>query len=111
MKITMARGDLVTQGFTIEAEAEPEITEIYFTVKRTAADKKPLFQKRLSDGSITKLDAGEYVFTIQPEDTNDLAFGYYQFDFELVGPSLKRTFLGSFELTAEVTHAANEVSP
>ena len=111
MKITMASGDLVTKCFTIEAETQPLLDEIYFTVKRRHTDTKMLFQKRLSDGGITKLENEDYVFTIEPEDTNCLSMGLYEFDIELVGPGIKRTFIGTLELTGEVTHAANEVSP
>lgn len=110
MKIEMARGDMMVQSFTIEADVIPELTEIYFTVKRTRDDKKPLFQKRLGDGTIIKVSDDEFAFTIQPEDTNHLAFGYYEFDIELVGPAIKKTFVGSFILNSEITHAENEVS-
>jgi len=44
-----------------------------------------------------------------PEDTDNMCFGEYMFDIELViVGELKQTFVGKFILTAEVTFAENE---
>jgi hypothetical protein len=45
-----------------------------------------------------------------PEDTNNLDFGEYMFDIELViEGQMKKTFTGRLRLTEESTHATNEV--
>lgn len=111
MEIVMARGDILTQAFTVtEGTQAPEaFDEIYFTVKKSANDRDFLFQKKLSDGSIYEVETGKYQFTIEPEDTNNMAFGSYGFDIELIRTgTLKRTFCGEFVLTKEYTHYYNE---
>lgn len=113
MKIEMYRGDRETRFFEVQApDGEPfteELDEIYFTVKKRAIDKKPLLQKRLSDGGICLVEDGLYELVIEPEDTDGLSFGEYVFDIELViDGALKKTFAGSFRLLEEVTYACNE---
>ena len=117
MEIIMARGDLEVRTFQIRSPSagggtEPyteQLDEIYMTVKRNENDKNFLFQKRLSDGGIISKGDGEYEFTIQPEDTDGLAYGSYGFDVELVkNGAVKKTFCGELVLTKEYTHRANE---
>lgn len=113
MEIRMARGDITTKTFTVKnsdgTAYQDTPDEIYFTVKKYHTDHEFLFQKRLSTGRIANVDTGKYQFTIQPEDTNGLAFGDYDFDIEIVkAPSLKKTFYGKLYLDKEVTHANNE---
>lgn len=113
LSISMPRGDMRMISFSVTNESgetpEVDITDIFFTVKKTFSDKSFLFQKRLSSGDIEKSDEDDvYFFTIEPEDTDDLKFGDYVFDIELVGPELKDTTTGVLSLTYESTHAANE---
>lgn len=113
MEIRMARGDIKTKTFTIRRKDKSVYQdtpdEIYFTVKKYHTDHEFLFQKRLSDGKIASIEAGKYQFTIQPEDTNNLDFGEYEFDIEIVkAPNIKETFCGILNLDKEVTHANNE---
>ena len=115
MEIRMARGDLETRSFTLKNKdktvwsTEPD--EIYFTVKKTAEDHDFLFQKRVSDGTIVKLETGKYQFTIEPEDTDNFEYGTYEFDIEVVkNNSVKKTFCGKLVVTKEVTHHYNEVT-
>lgn len=114
MTITMARGDIHLVPFTIkDATGQPStinFDEIYATFKANYNDRKALFQKRLSDGSIIKTGTGAYQFTIIPADTDGLAFQTYVFDIEVeYEDSIKRTFPGKLVLTEEATHACNEV--
>ncbi len=112
MVISMPRGDIRPIRFTVRDENgiidELELTEVYFTVKNKFKDETYLFQKRLSDGDIERLDHNDYQFQINPEDTDDLKFGNYVFDIELVGEGIKQTFIGTFTLTEEATYASNE---
>ena len=116
MHIEMARGDLETRTFHVSGPDKSPFAEdfdnIYMTVKKYASDKKYIFQKRLSDGGIMKIDDGTYQFTIMPEDTDNMGFGDYDFDIELViNGVLKRTFMGVLTLGKESTHRCNEVEP
>ena len=111
----MARGDLLTKSFTVKGPGGTPFTDpfdnIYFTVKKYPDDTEYLLQKRLSDGGIVSVGNGKYQFTIEPGDTDQMAFGEYGFDIELViNLQLKRTFVGKFTLTKEYTHMRNEVS-
>lgn len=113
MRITMPRGDIMPITFSIKnadgSVTDIDFTEIYFTVKRTFFDKKVVFQKRLSNGSIEKEEQGVYSFTIQPQDTDDLDFRTYVFDIELVlNNEIKQTTVGELAITNEVTDARNE---
>lgn len=112
MKIEMARGDLFVLPFALfidNVQSDMELDNIYFTVKKRYTDKKALIQKKLSDNTITSDGQGSYVITIDPEDTEDMEFGSYEFDIEVVKlPSIKKTFIGTLELTKEVTHHYNE---
>lgn len=114
MEIRMARGDYMTQTFTVTENGEPPaeaFDNIYFTVKKKPDDKVPLIQKMLSDGTIFETETtGTYQFTIEPEDTDGLPFGQYGFDIEFFREgTLKRTFCGVLMLTEEYTHHCNEV--
>lgn len=113
MKIEMARGDIHKQRFTLlggdgQPYVEP-LDNIYFTVKENAKDREYKFQKRMSDDDIVWVDSGTYQFTIMPDDTNNLKFGEYDCDIEIVrSGTLKKTFLGKLIIGREVTHAYNE---
>jgi len=56
--------------------------EIYFTVKKRWTDTNPVFQKSLAD--MTFDAEGYYHFTIAPEDTENLAYGQYVWDFTAI---------------------------
>lgn len=112
LTINMPRGDIRQVAFSVSndgAETGIEITEIFFTVKKQYEDKRYLFQKRLSNGTIIKDEAGNYIFTIEAEDTDNLDVDEYVFDIELVGEGLKQTTVGKLVLTNEVTRRCNEV--
>ena len=114
LSIKMARGDIKHFKIAVR-EGDGSLTnipftDIYFTVKRLYRDEGYKFQKRLSNGTIMKDLDGYYEFSINPEDTNDLAFGEYAFDIELVdNGSIKQTTVGRLWLTEEVTYQTNEV--
>lgn len=92
-------------GFVIETIPD----KVYFTVKRSQYEDNFLFQKRLNEGIIIDQDF-IYNVEITPEDTNDLDFGEYIYDIEIViGDKPKTIDKGIFEITYEVTTAKNEV--
>ena len=114
MEIVMARGDLETRTFQIvDADGEPyteQMNDIYMTVKKTPKERSVIFQKRISNGTISYLGDGMYQFVIEPHDTDGLAFGDYVFDIELIKQDeIKKTFCGLLKLMPEVTHAVNEM--
>lgn len=114
MQITMARGDCEPISFVVRYSSGEPIDfvpdNIYFTVKKTANDRRPLFQKKLSDNTIVQEELGTFSFTIEPTDTDNLGYGDYVFDIEIVSESInvKKTFMGKLELTSEATHYYNE---
>lgn len=113
MKISMPRGDIKLVTFDVTDpetydESEVEISEVYFTVKKKYSDESFLFQKKLSEGTIERVEGNKFQFVIESEDTDNLRFGTYVFDIQLVGPGLKTTTTGELELTYEVTYATNE---
>lgn len=114
MTINMPRGDLRVVPFTVKDNtgnlSEIAFEEVYFTVKRTYNDTDPIFQKRLTMGEIETDGSGTFWFIIRPEDTDNMSFGKYVFDIELVAldQDIKQTTTGDFNLTYESTHRANE---
>jgi len=111
MNIEMPRGDIRHVAFQIlDTAGEPvssAFSEIYITFKQNYNTTNYLFQKRLSAGDVIFAD-GSYEFTIEPEDTNNLKFGDYVFDIELLAPGIKETHVGTLTLTSEATHQQNE---
>lgn len=67
-----------------------------------------LFQKKLTSGDFTPSEDNYYSFWFNAEDTNNLDYGEYALDFEIVMGNLKRTRTLILELTKETTWANNE---
>lgn len=115
IEITMPRGDIRPVRFGVfepngKQQSDIEFTEIYVSCKRDCLDTECLFQKTLTGGTVQRVGNGEYQFRIMPEDTNDLAFGDYDIDIEIIYYDLiKETTYGKLTLTKEVTSANNEV--
>lgn len=110
----MPRGDIHPVRFVVYDEDDQvtniDFTQIYMSCKKSVKDTNVLFQKTLSDGTIVKVGNGDYKFRIEPEDTNNLQFGEYVFDIELIyEDEIKQTICGTLRLSEEVTTAANEV--
>lgn len=112
LRIEMPRGDIHHIQFSVVDQngdgTNLDFDEIFFTVKDSYNRTGYLFQKKLSDGSIVK-DGDVYTFTINPEDTNSLQFKTYVFDIEVLSDNtVKSTFVGTLDITEEVTYQENE---
>lgn len=113
MRIAMPKGDIRWVRFIVKIPegvvTEIDFTSIYFTVKKTSKDHDYLFQKSLKRGNLYRINAGDYQFKIDQEDTRDLSVGEYKFDIQLSYKNLlKETFVGDFVLKDEVTYYENE---
>jgi hypothetical protein len=111
LSITMPRGDIRNIKFSVTSSATfvTDLTEIYFTVKRNYRNDKYEFQKTLSSGDIYLDSDNFYHFKINPEDTNNLDYGIYNFDIEILRDNvIKQTTVGELRITKEVTFASNE---
>lgn len=81
---------------------------LFFTVKRNAGDKNYIFQKTLQDG-ISFDEDWYYHVTVEPEDTNNMKFGDYVYDIEVIAGEYKQTISkGVLSIDTEVTWAINE---
>lgn len=70
------------RGRRIDADGEPILTEpeeLYFIVKKKWTDKTALITKTLEDMDFD--EDGYYHFTIFPEETENLDYGTYVWDF------------------------------
>ena len=113
--MNLIRGDTLNLKFKrIDRNGEvikekPE--KLFFTVKNSYYDKDYLFQKSLEKGTISYDENDNYYrFTIEPEDTNNLIFGKYVYDIEVVNLDIVKTIAkGTLEIEEEVTFAENEV--
>lgn len=114
MLICMPRGDIRDVQFQVfedtgQTISEIPFDEIYVTFKNSTNSQNYLFQKKLTEGTVYEIETGVYGFRIESADTDNLRVGKYAFDIELVyGDDIKQTTVGVFEITPEVTFAANE---
>jgi len=114
MRIAMRRADIKWVRFLVNAPngyaTHVDFTNIYFTVKKSAKDRNPLFQKSLKKGEIYKLALGDYQLKIDPADTRKLVAPLdYVFDIQIMYKNIiKETFVGTFALKEEVTYEENE---
>ncbi len=114
-KIEMPRGD--SRAFKFQRKykddngniqpVKQKADEVFFTVKKSYRDQEFLLQKKLSDMSF---DTDYfYHFVIDPEDTNNINFGTYVYDIEVIQDGHKFTISsGNFVLSYECTWASNE---
>lgn len=115
LTIAMRRGDYKKLSFLrhsysgIVIQSEPK--DIFFTVKTSNLVEDFIFQKKLSDNTITfDNQTCLYTFEILPEDTNNLTYGDYKFDVEvLVSDNKKKTICyGTLKIRPEITWEVNE---
>ena len=113
MRIALIRGDIDYERFLVKDKdgnlTDVDFDDVHFTVKKSTKDHTVLFQKKLSAGTIEKLGVGDYQVKINPEDTNNLNYGDYVFDFQVSYQNeIKKTFVGKFVIDDEVTYLENE---
>lgn len=100
-KFSFTRKD--NEGSTIQQKAN----KMYFTVKESWTSQDYLLQKTIEDMTFSE---GKYEFTIEPEETDNLEYGTYVYDLEVIQDSHKQTISrGKFKITEEATFATNEV--
>ena len=105
------RGDTYERNFALLWSKE--ITDVYFTVKQTSDDKKPVIQKKLGDGinlvDITE-DGNLYLLTIASEDTEQLSPNKnYFFDIEVLSNNIRQTpIVGTLKLKEDYTRKNDE---
>ena len=109
----MPRGDIKYIHFIVNDPygeiIDYDMTEIYFSVKKTFKDRFVCFQKKLSNNGIKRLDFGDYMIKIEPQDTRNMVYGNYVFDIQLrYKDLLKESFAGTFILKPEATFEENE---
>lgn len=112
MNLSIRRGDTKFYKFQRKNKDGEIILEqaekIYFTVKKSFRTKEALFQKTIED--MTFDEYGTYHFVIEPEDTDELEYGTWKFDLQVVNDGIKSTIaIGDFIVKEEVTFAENEV--
>lgn len=106
------RGDTYTRNFALLWSRE--ITDVFFTVKQTSDDKKPLIHKKLGDG-INLMDVTEdgnvYLLTIDAKDTENLLPNTtYYFDIAVLSEHIKQTpIIGTIKLKEDYTRKKDEV--
>ena len=76
LKLKGQRKDDEGQVITVAAQ------EAYFIVKKRWTDKTPVISKSLED--MTFDEEGYYHITLNPEDTENLAYGKYVWDFTAI---------------------------
>lgn len=106
------RGDNKTFTFQRKDADGEVITEkpnkIYLTIKQNEFERKALIQKTFDNG--IRFEEDTYYVDFLPEDTDDLNFGEYVYDIEVIDNDYKNTIKKDvFIIESEVTHKENEV--
>lgn len=115
----VTRGDSASLSVEIDVQkcrcSEPYYftkgERLYFTVKKSTKTKDFLFQKVYDFDRDGSPDENTVVFKILPEDTENIPFGKYTYDVELITASKdKYTVIkpSLFEVLPEVTYSINE---
>ena len=114
MKLKLIRGDTKKIRVRLLDSARSEIhlganDQLYFTVKSSALQEEAEITKYIGSG-ITYSD-GYYHITINSIDTDELDYGTYKYDIQLVTDlPLKRTLVyGNITILNEITFKGNEV--
>ena len=90
-------GDVITE----------KADEVYFTVKTNGYSDNVLIQKTIDDMEFD--EEYYYHFTIEPYNTDELEFGTYQYDIEVIQDDLKTTIArGELVIEEEITWASDE---
>lgn len=110
MEIT--RGDTSKWKFRrLDMDGEPILEradKCWFSVKTGDMQENTVIQKTIDDMEFN--EDGFYSFTIEPEDTNNLQYGNYVYDIEVIQGNYKQTISkGEFIINYEVTFVNNEV--
>lgn len=109
MNLKITRGDSKTLKLKITDEntAITDFEKIYFTVKKDCYTDNIIFQKQLNSGITLKDNI--YEIMINSTDTEELEYGRYEYDIEVIRGSLKETVvIGSLLVEKEVTFVINE---
>lgn len=106
------RGDSKTFTFQRKNKNGEVIAEkpdkMYLTIKQNEYEKQALIQKTFDNG--IRFENGTYYVDFVPEDTDDLSFGEYVYDIEVIDNDYKNTIKkDAFIIESEVTHKENEV--
>lgn len=81
--------------------------KMYITIKRNEYSKEAVIQKTFDNG-IT-FEEGKYSVEFLPEDTDNLSFGEYVYDIEIINGYIKKTIKKDiFIIESEVTYKENE---
>ena len=106
------RGDSKTFTFQRKDKNKNVITEkpdkMYLTIKQNEYEKQALIQKTFENG--IRFENDTYYVDFVPEDTDDLSFGEYVYDIEIINGDIVKTIKkDTFIIESEVTHKENEV--
>ena len=110
--INITRGD--TCSFNIQfvdfaGDLEHDVQDMFLSVKEDI-NSPTIFQKSLGNG-ISKVIDNVYVVRIAPEDTEDMALGYYYYDFEVkINDDVFTLLKGVMQITYDVTEPTSVVT-
>ena len=113
MDLEFTRGDTQVIKFQIKDGYDNPIIptlsgNVYFTVKQNSNSKKVLIKKESPENGINCED-GYFYFTLESDDTSNLAYGTYQYDIEFKSEKYVKTLgFGSITLTDEITFKEDE---
>lgn len=85
-----------------------EANQIYFTMKKEKKSEEILIKKKLGAGITYDTSDNYYRITINPEDTNELEYGSYFYDIEVITEDYTKTIKKGFiSITEESTCACD----
>ena len=108
--LKVIRGDTNNFKFSRKDNEGNVITEmaskIFFTVKNSYNSSNIEIQKTIEDMDFNE---GVYTFVIDGNDTDEMSYGTYKYDLEVVEDDYKQTIsIGDFVVMEEVTFTSDE---
>lgn len=112
--IDAIRGDTLTIQFDIDSNTTLDLSSnefnVTFSVKQTPTSTGYVFQK--TKASVSELSRNSFVLRVAPEDTVNLATGFYFYDLQLeIYDDVFTVAIGRLHLDADITRPEIEYPP
>ena len=101
--LEMVRGDTFAFGVRVSNLEGAAVTDMAFTIRKTATDPTIIAQKRIGDG-VTPGPDGYYRVRLAPEDTAEIDAGTHWYDLEIdIGDDVYTPIKGKIKIEQDVT--------
>ena len=104
--LQMIKGDTLSLGFTVDG-LTADLDEVYFSCRTEYGSPTYVFQASLTGGQVTKVATGQYLVTVPPSNTANVAPGDYVYDLEVtLGTNVFTPLIGTLKIDWGVSEGA-----